>query len=553
MLDAAATLDAYFAVAASTPTPHRELQQLLQTIADYRAILPRPERHIAFFGSFKTGKSTLINALLGAEIVPTRVLRATGVVTCMGYAQHASASLLHRIPGNGLREEPIAFDELASAILLDLHGHGANRPAVEYVQVRLPVPLLQGGWVLVDTPGLVDDPLLSQRTYAELARSDVAVLVLSAYQLLSIKEREAARIAQTWLGGNIVFVVNQMDLVAVDEQAEVLERARLILQGAGNQLVGQPRIFATNALHTHDGITPSESVLIGVPALAQWLTTLEASPLQAQLVLQARLSTLEQHLARLHTWLLPRRNTARQIRQQHQQHHDAERARQRTRMREAAHEDCIRLGILRQRSAQLSDDFVRSCTASIAQRMAADPAWPDRLKHDFCQSMQLYLQQVRRGTWAALTRTRYQPPLFELRLPRTLNEMAAAEGWVEGLGFWVGFLPGIADEPAPAAPPLPGLDLLGEWFDLGVAQVKQQILLSVEQTARHLGPLLQHEAEQYFARLERMVVNFAEAYEPELAESPDLHQARSEEATYDRLLAWCEAFAAAIDLVQQRH
>src|SRR5580658_10214410 len=58
--------------------------------------------HLAVLGQMKRGKSSFINALLGAEILPTGVLPVTAVITEIRYASAPDATIVY---STGLREE----------------------------------------------------------------------------------------------------------------------------------------------------------------------------------------------------------------------------------------------------------------------------------------------------------------------------------------------------------------------------------------------------------------------------------------------------------------
>jgi len=51
--------------------------------------------HLAVLGQMKRGKSSFINALLGAEVLPTGVLPVTAVITEIRYATAPCATILH--------------------------------------------------------------------------------------------------------------------------------------------------------------------------------------------------------------------------------------------------------------------------------------------------------------------------------------------------------------------------------------------------------------------------------------------------------------------------
>jgi len=44
----------------------------LQPIADFRQVLTRVRWHVTFFGAFKVGKSTVVNAICGSAVLPIR-------------------------------------------------------------------------------------------------------------------------------------------------------------------------------------------------------------------------------------------------------------------------------------------------------------------------------------------------------------------------------------------------------------------------------------------------------------------------------------------------
>jgi len=74
----------------SAPEP---VQSLLQSIMDFRQVLWRTNLEVTFFGAFKAGKSTLLNALLGEAMLPSRANRATGVITKISYGEQKQVIL----------------------------------------------------------------------------------------------------------------------------------------------------------------------------------------------------------------------------------------------------------------------------------------------------------------------------------------------------------------------------------------------------------------------------------------------------------------------------
>jgi ribosome biogenesis GTPase A len=105
--------------------------------------------HLAVLGQMKRGKSSFINALLGAEIRPTGVLPVTAIITEIRYGPVTDATIIYAT--GGLRES-IAMNTLADYITED--GNPGNRKQVGSVEIAYPSSFLEGGVVLIDTPGI---------------------------------------------------------------------------------------------------------------------------------------------------------------------------------------------------------------------------------------------------------------------------------------------------------------------------------------------------------------------------------------------------------------
>jgi ribosome biogenesis GTPase A len=223
------------------------LTEIIMPLIEYNRTILREEKQITFFGAFKAGKSTLLNALLGVKLLPSRANRATGVITKVRYGEAPKAKVT--IKRNNIREEKdVFFDEISKYIMLDISdGSSKAFEGAEQIDVEIPLGFLRNNCVLVDTPGLMDNESLTDVSRKEIMNSDLAVLILSADKLLSTTEREEAKSVNELLGGNIVFIINRIDMVDEDEKDEIMEWAREALKGLGNNLIGQPKIFFSAA------------------------------------------------------------------------------------------------------------------------------------------------------------------------------------------------------------------------------------------------------------------------------------------------------------------
>lgn len=127
------------------------------------ARLDEPLR-VALAGTLKSGKSTLVNALLGEQIAPTDATEATRVVTWFRHGPMPKVTANHR---SGARTDvPIVRD--AGALSLDL---GAESDVVD-LDVEWPAAELRHA-TLVDTPGTSSlTPGVSERTLRLLVPDD---------------------------------------------------------------------------------------------------------------------------------------------------------------------------------------------------------------------------------------------------------------------------------------------------------------------------------------------------------------------------------------------
>ncbi len=158
---------------------------------------------ISFVGRFKTGKSSLINALIGAEILPTKATTATSVVTRIFYGKEPKCWLSEK---DSYKE--ISIDE-GKDIILNYKVTDALNP-VEVI-FELPIPWIKGDIELRDTPGMDDssqDGKLEAIAINALKDTDLCVCVYDASTMISEKERTRTQRIHKMMSGNLVYAVN---------------------------------------------------------------------------------------------------------------------------------------------------------------------------------------------------------------------------------------------------------------------------------------------------------------------------------------------------------
>ncbi len=173
--------------------------------------------NLAVVGQFKRGKSTLMNAVLGRDLLPTGLLPLTSAITTLCYGS-AERVLLRRKGWTWEQEVPLA--QLADFITE--RGNPGNEKGLLEARVELPLPFLRRGLHFIDTPGIGSARHENTATtYAFLPQMDAVIFVTSVDAPLSeAEERFLADIRGQVR--QLFVVVNKMDMLGITDREEVL-------------------------------------------------------------------------------------------------------------------------------------------------------------------------------------------------------------------------------------------------------------------------------------------------------------------------------------------
>ncbi len=197
--------------------------------------------HLVVLGEFNHGKSTFVNALLGADILPTGITPTTASINHVVYSTSPTA----RVVLNGGESKPLDASQLKEWVTVA----GGRASEVSYVEVGFPSELLQNNVVLVDTPGVND--LNEQRaevTYGYVPRADAVVFLLDAGQALKDSEREflRSRVLEA-ARDRLIFVLGKMDMLSADERSAVIDYVRGGLASITGPGTSDPELFPLSA------------------------------------------------------------------------------------------------------------------------------------------------------------------------------------------------------------------------------------------------------------------------------------------------------------------
>ncbi|MBX6751047.1 MAG: dynamin family protein [Micromonosporaceae bacterium] len=231
-----------------------------------RRSLADPAVHIVVAGEFKQGKSSLVNALVGATVCPVDDDVATAVPTYVRHGAEPSANLLlegdppgrESVPMDGFREYAIETGPRVSP---------SGTPVVG-VEVRLPRKLLANGLVLVDTPGVGGlGSLHAAASLAAIAMANAVVFVTDASQELTASEIEFLRQARS-LCPTVICVLTKIDFYPAWRKIRDLDAGHLARVG-DIDIVAVSSSLRAQAARLNDAALNTES---GFPSLVRWIT-----------------------------------------------------------------------------------------------------------------------------------------------------------------------------------------------------------------------------------------------------------------------------------------
>ncbi|MFQ5666349.1 MAG: dynamin family protein [Candidatus Binatia bacterium] len=195
--------------------------------------------HLAVLGQFKRGKTTFINSLLGADILPTGIVPLTSIVTLIEYGTEAAAMVRFQ-DGTPCR---ISIKDVAAYVTE--RGNPRNTKQVSRVEVTYPAAILRDGVVLIDTPGIGSTyDHNTDVTYKFLPQVDAAIFVASVDPPLSRAERDFLAAIRQY-AAKLFFVLNKIDYVDERERDELLEFLRTVL--ATELGIVEPKVFPLSA------------------------------------------------------------------------------------------------------------------------------------------------------------------------------------------------------------------------------------------------------------------------------------------------------------------
>ena len=249
---------------------------------------------LAVVGEFSSGKSFLLNALLGrialeerhghvriTGLLATDINPSTATITELSYADTESATAY--FPGG--RTERVPIDGLSRFVAIGGEGklHDATvdeRDAPALVRVGVPSPFLANGFVVADTPGLASiNPAHRRATLSYLPGADAVLYLIDTQQPFTDGDASFLGIIRRYIE-SIFLVQTKIDLWRMRDAAGQRETwqaaaARIVAQAALHA-PGTP-VFPLSAREYAEGRLTGNAELVAQSRFGEFLDALDAT------------------------------------------------------------------------------------------------------------------------------------------------------------------------------------------------------------------------------------------------------------------------------------
>jgi GTP-binding protein EngB required for normal cell division len=175
---------------------------------------------IAVFGRVSSGKSSLLNHILGTTVLPVGVTPITAVPIRIFYGDTPEVEVWRA----DMPMEIVPVVQLAEFVSEKFNP--GNRKRVARINVRLPAPRLSDGVMFVDTPGMGSlDTHGAQETMSYMPRCDLGVVLIDAGSTLSENDLEIIRTLCD-LGIPSQVLLSKADLLSPEDQQSMVAYIR---------------------------------------------------------------------------------------------------------------------------------------------------------------------------------------------------------------------------------------------------------------------------------------------------------------------------------------
>lgn len=229
------------------------------------------EFKVLVIGAFSSGKSSMINALVGEELLPTGFLPETAVLGELHYSDDkritlypkkgkweggdAPFDLVENTPEEIAKYVSLSADDALNAMEEDSENHIDAK--FEKMVIRWPLEILRDGVVLIDSPGINDPYSNDYIVNAYLPRADAIIYLMDAQHAYQNTDVNQLFVINDTMGiRNIVTGYTFYDIVLKQnaKKPAALERLRntLISHAKKHSDLGEPAIHFLSSMEALD-------------------------------------------------------------------------------------------------------------------------------------------------------------------------------------------------------------------------------------------------------------------------------------------------------------
>ncbi len=238
----------------------KEKKELHQAIEDFQAPL-----QVMVMGSFSTGKSSFINALLGEDVTAVGALPTTAIITKLSHGENKEV-VVHYLDET---EKTYPVADFLGMVDENSQAWKDLREKISYVDRFLPLDILKE-INIIDSPGLeAIKEAHTKITKSFVNRADVIFWMFSAENVGTATEMKNLEN----LEGRFqpVAIINKMDTLdeEEDDPGEFLHGARLKLQGKVAEVLGISAEYGLQGKKEHSDELLEESNIAAVERYIQ--------------------------------------------------------------------------------------------------------------------------------------------------------------------------------------------------------------------------------------------------------------------------------------------
>ncbi len=236
------------------PKDRREIHRLCTLLTERNADRPLC---VGVFGQFSSGKSTLLNALLGAGLLPSAARVTTGVATRLCPAESDVLTVTLRKEGESLRFGTGAFSTWYESVvdsgepsdiraaLREIMRSPPAAKSLDQIDIGLAGAALGPGVVVIDTPGFdATDTGHHEITERVAAEADLAIVLIPASDPGAMSLGRFLHEVLGDLSDRCVFVLTKFRQVPAPERADLQEH---IVSWLEQQGFPQPAVLRADA------------------------------------------------------------------------------------------------------------------------------------------------------------------------------------------------------------------------------------------------------------------------------------------------------------------